>query len=222
MNKVLLPLGADPVLTWSVRTALTLPEVTRVLLVVAPGEAEAVTATVAPVLAGAHVDVEVGVVEGGATRHASEWNALRVLAPAIEAGELDVVVMHDGARPLAGAALFAATVAAAREHGGAIPVVPLTGLLRTDLHAVPAGLVGVQTPQSFRADALLDAYRRAAETGFEGTDTASCFREYAGEYAAAHARPPLRVVGVPGSPRNLKITFPEDVALAARLAHRRD
>ena len=207
-NKVLLPLRDVPVLAWSVRTALALPGVHRVVLVVAAGERDDVAAAVAPHLG----EREVLVVDGGATRHDSEANALRVLAPAIEAGEVDVVAVHDAARPLAGAALFAATIAAAREQGGAIPVVPLTHLLPRD--ADPARkderqvqLAGVQTPQAFRAPELLAAYRRSAQDGFVGTDTEASLRRYGG----------LRVVAVPGSPLNLKITFPEDVTLAARL-----
>ena len=66
---------------------------------------------------------------GGATRHDSEWRALQALAAEIDAGELDVVAVHDGARPLAGPDLFAAVLAAAREHGGALPGRPAPGLL---------------------------------------------------------------------------------------------
>ncbi|MBZ5738562.1 IspD/TarI family cytidylyltransferase [Nocardioides mangrovi] len=203
-NKVLLPLGDAPVLAWSVRAALALDDVRRVLVVVRDGEQEAVAAALAPHLG----DGEVGLVEGGATRHASEWAALEALAPEIDAGGIDVVAIHDGARPLAGAGLFEATLAAAREHGGAIPVVRLPGLLALDGHALPAELDGVQTPQAFRAGALLAAYTAAASDGFEGTDTAACWSRYAG----------LPVAAVPSSAANLKVTFPEDLALALRLA----
>ncbi len=201
-NKVLLPLGDRPVLAWSVRDALALADVRRVLVVVRPGEDDAVAAALSPHLGRA----EIGVVEGGATRHGSEWNALRALAPEIEAGEVDVVAIHDGARPLAGAALFAATIDAARERGGAIPVVPLPGLLALDGRTLPE-LDGVQTPQAFRARELLAAYARADAERFDGTDTAACWARYAG----------LPVVAVPSGPRNLKVTFPEDLALADRL-----
>jgi len=207
-NKVLLPLRGLPVLSWSVRTALALPGVHRVVLVVAAGEHDDVAAAVGPHLG----ERDVLVVDGGATRHDSEANALRVLAPEIEAGEIDVVAVHDGARPLASVELFAATIAAAREHGGAIPVVPLPHLLPRDPGAGPGTdahtvLAGVQTPQAFRAPELLAAYRRSARDGFVGTDTEASLRRYGD----------LRVVAVPSSPLNLKITFPEDVELAARL-----
>jgi 2-C-methyl-D-erythritol 4-phosphate cytidylyltransferase len=201
-NKVLLPLAGLPVLAWSVRDAVGLSGVHRVLVVVRPGELDDVSAALAPHLGGG----EIGIVEGGATRHASEWSALRALRPEIEAGEVDVVAIHDGARPLAGGALFAATIEAAREHGGAIPVVRLEGLLSVD-GDLAGELDGVQTPQAFRAIDLLAAYDRAEADGFDGTDTAASF---------ARATD-LPIVAVPGTPRNLKITFPEDLSLAERL-----
>ena len=208
-NKVLLPLGDRPVLAWSVRDAAALHDagpnqVVRVLVVVRPGERDDVAAALTPYLG----DDEVGLVEGGETRHASEWAALRALGPEIEAGEVDVVAIHDGARPLAGRELFAATIAAARESGGAIPVVPLPGLLARDGRDLPPELDGVQTPQAFRAPDLVAAYTAAAAEGFEGTDTAACWARYSD----------LPVAAVPSTPGNLKITFPEDLALALRLA----
>lgn len=204
VNKVLLPLGDVPVLVWSLQAAWALPDLARVVLVVRPDEREAVADAVVPHLG----DREVDVVDGGATRHASEWHALQYLAPAIESGEVDVVAIHDGARPLAGTALFAATIAAARQNGGALPVVRLTHLVyAVSDQPAPDELVGVQTPQAFRADVLLSAYRAAEADGFEGTDTASCLEKYAD----------LRIAAVPGSSHNVKITFPEDVDLAASL-----
>jgi 2-C-methyl-D-erythritol 4-phosphate cytidylyltransferase len=87
-------------------------------------------------------------------------------------------------------------------------VVPLGHLVRAaDAASAGADLVGVQTPQAFRAADLLAAYTAADADGFEGTDTASCLERYGR----------VRVVAVPGSPLNLKITFPEDVDLAEAL-----
>lgn len=202
-NKVLLPLGDSTVLGHSVRSVLAVADVTRLVIGVRPGDEADVRRAVAPLL-GAH---EVRLVAGGASRHASEWAALRVLTAEVEAGEVDVVAVHDGARPLAGPGLLGATLAAAREHGGALPVVELPGLIGRDLRPVASHLVGVQTPQAFRAAPLLDAHRRAAADGFESTDTAACFERFCD----------LPVVAVPGGAANLKVTFPEDVALAERL-----
>ncbi|WP_296602536.1 2-C-methyl-D-erythritol 4-phosphate cytidylyltransferase [Nocardioides sp.] len=204
-NKVLLSLGDRPLLAWSVCDALALEDVRRVLVVVRPGEGDLVGAALAPYLGAG----EVGVVEGGATRHGSESNALRALAPEVESGAIDVIAIHDGARPLAGRELFAATIEAARARGGAIPVVRLPGLLALDGRGLPE-LDGVQTPQAFRARELLAAYAAADADRFDGTDTAACWSRYTD----------LPVVAVGSSPRNLKVTFPEDLALADRLADR--
>lgn len=206
-NKVLLPLGDRPVLAWSLTDVLALPDVRRVVLVVRPGEAAAVGAALAPYLG----EREVLVVDGGPTRHASEWQAVQVLAPAVDAGEIDLVAIHDGARPLAGRPLWESVLSAAREHGGAIPVAPLAGLVTTGLRPVAGELAGVQTPQAFAAPALVDAYRLAAADGFEATDTAGCLARYA----------EVRIAAVRSGPGNLKITFPEDLRLAGALADSR-
>ena len=204
VNKVLLPLGDTTVLGHSVRAVLGSGEpVTRLVIGVRAGDEDAVRDAVAPLL-GAH---EARLVVGGATRHATEWATLQALAEDVDAGEVDVIAVHDGARPLAGSALFEATIAAAREHGGALPVVDLPGLVGRDLRRASAGLAGVQTPQAFRAVPLLEAHRRAAADGFESTDTAACFERYTD----------LPVVAVRGGATNLKVTFPEDVAVAERL-----
>ncbi len=202
-NKVLLPLGGSTVLGRSVTTVLAVPDVTRLVIGVRAGDEDAVREAIAPLLG----DREVRLVPGGATRHASEWAALQALADDIDSGTVDVIAVHDGARPLASPDLFEATIAAAREHGGALPVVELPGLLGRDLRPVADHLAGVQTPQAFRAGPLLAAHRRAAADGFESTDTAACFERYAD----------LPVFAVHGGATNLKVTFPEDLVTAERL-----
>lgn len=207
VNKVLLPLAGRPLLAWSLAHALDATGVDRVVVVTAPGERDEVAAGLSPYLPDGEGPPEVALVDGGPTRHASEWNALRAIAAHVEDGTTDVVAIHDGARPLADAALLDAVVAAAHTHGGALPATPTTGLLTRSLQAVPERLVGVQTPQAFRAGPLLAAYRAAGADGFEGTDTAATFERYAG----------LPVVAVPSPSTNLKVTWPEDLALAEGL-----
>lgn len=209
-NKVLLPLDGRPLLAWSVRDALALAAVDPVVVVCRPGERDDVGAALAPYVG----DRELLLVDGGTTRHRSERAALDLLAARIDAGEVDVVAIHDGARPLAGADLFGRVIAAAREHGGAVPVQPLPGLLPRDPAAgdpTRDELVGVQTPQAFRAEPLLAAYRRAAADGFEGTDTAACLERYAD----------LALQAVPSSPANLKVTYSDDLGAAEALVSER-
>ena len=191
-NKVLLPMAGRAVLAWSVRAALAVDGVRTVVVVCRPEDRDAVAAAVTPELG----EREVVVVDGGASRHGSEDAALAVLAPAIETGEIDVVALHDAARPLADPALFALTIATAREHGSAVPTVVLPGLTDRD----PAR-------RALRADVLLSSYRAAAGDGFEGTDTAACLERYAD----------LPITAVAGSPRNLKVTYAEDLPVAEAL-----
>jgi len=203
-NKVLLPLAGRRVFTWSIRWARLLPSVTHTVLVIRDQDRASVLATVDREVEGP----DLAVVTGGDSRHSSEWQALQELAPAIEAGDIDVVVIHDAARPLARTSLFSAVIGAAVEHGGAIPVRLQSNLTGLDPSVPPPGhVVAVQTPQAFRARPLLEAYRRAHEEGFVGTDTASCMERYTDV--------PVRCVD--GDAGNIKITFPEDLFLAERL-----
>ncbi len=208
-NKVHLPLAGRSVLAWSLAAFAGCPGVGPLVLVVRDGERAAAEAVLAREVDAAGVEI----VGGGASRQESELAGLRALAGRIGAGALDLVAVHDGARPLVPADLVARVLAAAREHGGAVP-----GLARDDLAAAtpdgtgvtgPAtGLVAVQTPQAFRAGALLAAYEQAAREGFAGTDTAACVARFA---------PDLDVRWVPGDQRNFKITYPHDLALAERV-----
>ena len=91
--------------------------------------------------------------------------------------------------------------------GGAIPVARLDDLVAADGSDLPAVLVGVQTPQAFRAGDLLDAHRAAAADGFEATDTAGILAAYTD----------LTVAAVDSTERNLKLTVADDVAVAEAL-----
>ena len=212
-NKVYLPLAGRTVLSWSVNTLASVPEVEVVVLVTRPADREFVER----MLAG-EVPAGVEVVAGGASRQESELCGLRALADRIRAAAIDTVLIHDGARPLISAALADAVLTAARRHGGAIPGLPRTDLARIEsagderlIGGAGAGLVAVQTPQGFAAAPLLLAYELAERDGYAGTDTASCVQHYTD----------LPVHWVPGEQRNLKITYPHDLQVAeAVLAHR--
>jgi 2-C-methyl-D-erythritol 4-phosphate cytidylyltransferase len=148
-------------------------------------------------------------VPGGATRSASVRAGLAALAPTIE-----IVVVHDAARPLADTAVFDRVIVAVRQGAdGAVPGVPIADTVKrvgTDgrvTGTIPRDeLVAVQTPQAFRADVL----RAAHATEPEGTDDAAVV-EHAGG----------RVVVVAGAPDNFKITSPEDLDRAAEVVARR-
>ncbi|MBX7434998.1 2-C-methyl-D-erythritol 4-phosphate cytidylyltransferase [Mycobacterium sp. Y57] len=212
-NKAYLPLAGRSMLAWSLATPAALPEVARTVLVYRRGERDVASATVERELK----DTAVELVEGGDTRHGSELNVLRHLAPDIEAGAVDVVGIHDAARPLARPDMFTTAISLARSHGGALPALPIGQLATVDgpgLRSVaPMGrLVRVQTPQAFRARELLQAYRCAEHDGFEGTDTSSCVAHYTD----------IEVQTFPGCATNLKVTYARDLDVAERLLSDRD
>ena len=144
-------------------------------------------------------------VPGGATRSAS----VRAGLAALEASgaDIDVVLVHDAARPLASRALFDAVIAAVR--AGADAVVPGVAvadtLKRVDGDRVVStvdrdSVVAVQTPQGFRAAAL----RAAHAAGGDATDDAALVEAAGGT-----------VVWVPGEATNFKVTEPADLERAA-------
>ena len=143
------------------------------------------------------------VVTGGDTRSASVRAGLSAVPTSAE-----VVLIHDAARPLASPALFEQVIEAVR--AGADAAVP--GIAVTDTIRHRSGglvdrdeLIAVQTPQGFRASKLRAAHR----DGAEATDDATLVEAAGG-----------KVVIVPGESTNLKITHPEDLAVARALVDR--
>jgi 2-C-methyl-D-erythritol 4-phosphate cytidylyltransferase len=141
------------------------------------------------------------VTTGGSTRAESVRRGLAHV-PA----DAEVVIVHDAARPLATAALFAAVAAQISEGAdAAVPGIPVTDTIKR----VSAGIVretverselaAVQTPQAFRAEVL----RRAHAAGADATDDAALVEALGAE-----------VVVVPGETANLKITHPHDLLVA--------
>jgi 2-C-methyl-D-erythritol 4-phosphate cytidylyltransferase len=213
-NKAYLPVAGRTMVAWSLDAAVSAPEIARTVLVYRRGERELATSTVERELLSATVEF----VEGGDSRHGSESNVLRYLATEIGSGAVDIVAIHDAARPVAGAQMFGTAVRVAREFGGAIPAIPATDMVAVgpDGHLKSLRdngiLVRVQTPQAFRAAPLLQAYLTADRNGFEGTDTSSCVEAFTD----------IDVRTYPGELRNLKVTYADDIAVAERLLTSRE
>jgi 2-C-methyl-D-erythritol 4-phosphate cytidylyltransferase/2-C-methyl-D-erythritol 2,4-cyclodiphosphate synthase len=152
-------------------------------------------------------------VAGGATRQASVRAGLEALC----SHGPEIVLVHDAARPFATPALVDRAIAAARKMGAAIPAIPVTDTVKTVDAAgnvtgtvERAGLRIVQTPQAFAFNPLIEAHRRAADTGrVDFTDDAA-LAEWAG----------LTVTTFEGEAANVKLTTSEDFfrAEAAQMA----
>jgi 2-C-methyl-D-erythritol 4-phosphate cytidylyltransferase len=204
-NKVYLPLGGRRIVTWSLELFRQVPDIGRLVLVVRDSDRE----LVGEILDRECPDVPVDVVTGGDTRHESEYRALLHLADDIRRGEIDIVLVHDAARPLTPVRVVEEVLATAMRTGGAIPALPLEDVAGVDAagrisEPDHTDLIRVQTPQAFRSTQLLAAYEAAAADGFAGTDTASCVERY--EDVAVHV--------VPGDARNLKVTYADDLFMA--------
>lgn len=144
-------------------------------------------------------------VTGGATRQESVKNGLDAL-PA----EADMVLIHDGARCLVDEATIRRCMAAVERTGTGVAAIPSVDTIKqVDDHwlvtATPdrASLRAVQTPQGFTVDLIRRAHQTALEDGFLGTDDASLVER----------------LGIPvqlteGSRSNIKLTTPEDIAMA--------
>ncbi len=145
---------------------------------------------------------------GGERRQDSVWQGFRLL----DAARTKLVLVHDGARPLAGADLISRVLAAASGKGAAVPVVPVEDTLKETADGRIMGTpdrprrVRAQTPQGFRYDVLLRALEAARADRFYGTDEAQLVERLGDEVAA-----------VEGDPRNLKITTPLDLVIAEAL-----
>lgn len=141
------------------------------------------------------------VVAGGETRFYSVKNGLARALPA------DLVAIHDGVRPLVTSKLIANGFDAAAKHGSAIPVVTPSESLRKirkeGSHPVDRSMHGlVQTPQTFKAKLIAEAYQQEFKPHF--TDDATVL-EATG----------ISVHLIDGIPQNIKLTTPFDLFLAA-------
>lgn len=175
------------------------PSVGGIVAVVPRAEVAAARSLLAP------VRKLVAVVPGGERRQDSVLEGLRQAPEGFDG----VVLVHDAARPLVEVSLVEAVCRAAAEVGAALPVLPLTdtvkrvrdGLVVATLDREELG--AAQTPQGFRLALLVAAYEAAFRDRVTLTDEAM---------AVERLGAPVRAI--PGSPRNRKITTPEDLAWA--------
>jgi 2-C-methyl-D-erythritol 4-phosphate cytidylyltransferase len=199
-DKVLLPLAGRPLLSYSIAAAESARSVVETIVV-----------------AGMHTKPQVErLLEAGG------WRKARQVAlggerrqDSVEAGlrlvsqEIDIVAVHDGARPLVTHDLFEACIDAAMEHGAAIAAVAVTDTLKRVRNGhvqetVPRDeMWAAQTPQAVRTELLRESFAFAHANRLEVTDEAGLLEAFG-----------VPVAVVPGSPRNLKITRPEDTVIA--------
>jgi 2-C-methyl-D-erythritol 4-phosphate cytidylyltransferase len=209
LPKQLLPLAGRALIEHSVAAFEQAPGVDAILVVMTAGHA----GQARDMLAGGGYRKVTGVIAGGRTRVESTWRAIEELGGA----ECDVL-FHDAARPLVDQEVIAACVAALAGHRAVGVAVPSSDTIALVSGGVMAGmprrdsLVRCQTPQGFRLSVIRQAHELAAADPRFGdlppTDDCGIVLRYL---------PEVKVHIVAGSERNIKITYPRDLAVAEAL-----
>ena len=208
MPKQLLTLGGKTLVERCVAAFQTAPGIDEILVVMARGY----TGQVTGLLADRYPKVT-GVIEGGRGRPDSVRAALAAIASRV--AEDCGVLLHDAARPLVDQRIIADCVAALTEHDAAGVAVPASDTMVVTGNGVMQSmprretLHRCQTPQCFRLSVISRAHElAAADPGFSPTDDCGVVMRYL---------PDVPVHIVPGSERNIKVTYPQDLAVAEAL-----
>jgi 2-C-methyl-D-erythritol 4-phosphate cytidylyltransferase/2-C-methyl-D-erythritol 2,4-cyclodiphosphate synthase len=225
VDKVDALLGGRPLLAWSLEAIAAAPEVERIVVVL--DEQRASDASRAwPAW---FPDKVIAAVAGGPERQLSVAAGVRALDAAPRATnkeafgapdrapDSNVVLIHDGARPLVSTALVSAVAQAAAGHGAALPILPIVDTVKhvdggfdgAEVGATVdrSGLAAAQTPQGVRRELLARAYAAfPPESAPTFTDEAALLEACA-----------IAVTSVAGEPRNLKVTRPSDLAFVREI-----
>ncbi|MBN1546526.1 MAG: 2-C-methyl-D-erythritol 4-phosphate cytidylyltransferase [Syntrophaceae bacterium] len=153
------------------------------------------------------------IVAGGAERQDSVYQGIQKLR-----AEHEIIVVHDGVRPLLDVALLERTIATAKEEGAAITAVPVKDTIKSvdnrgmvEMTLDRSRLYHVQTPQAFKREIIMKAYDKAYQDDFYGTDDASLVERLG---------MPVKIVM--GSYENIKLTTPEDLLYAEKILKLRE
>jgi 2-C-methyl-D-erythritol 4-phosphate cytidylyltransferase len=194
-----------PILAHTVRKFVACPLITEIVVSLRPEDMQ----WGADLLKAEAVMKPIRFVEGGDSRQHSVENALASLPP-----DTDLVAVHDAVRPFVDVDTIERVINEARQTGAAIVgIVPVDTVKLVHLNKIRQTLtrerlILTQTPQVFRYDLIREAFDKAREDGFIGTDESSLVERLER----------VEVSVVSGSERNIKITRPNDLELA-RLFH---
>lgn len=200
-RKQFMLLEGSPILLHTIRKFVSCDSVGEIVVALRRDD----MAWVGELLANERLGRPVRLVEGGDSRQQSVENALASLGP-----DTDLVAVHDAVRPFIDRERIDDVIRVAAETGAAIVgIVPIDTVKRVRKNKVRAtlpreDLILTQTPQVFRFDLLKQAFAKASEDGFFGTDESSLVERL----------DQVEVSVVQGSDRNIKITKPSDMDLA--------
>ncbi|MBR5913123.1 MAG: 2-C-methyl-D-erythritol 2,4-cyclodiphosphate synthase [Selenomonadaceae bacterium] len=205
-NKIFLELGGEPILIRTLKTFSQSPRINFLIVIVSENDVYAVE----NLLSTADDLKPYKIVVGGSERQYSIANGLKFLPD-----DAEIVLVHDAARPLVSLKVIEDVIDAAEKFGGAIAAVPEKNTIKfidgenfVTYTPPRSKLVEVQTPQGFRRELLLNAYKQAEADKFLGTDDSSLV-ERVGD----------KIKVVTSDYRNIKITTPEDLKIAESLVN---
>ena len=199
-NKVYFPIGGKPALSWALETLDNSDKIDSILLVVRDEDWEKTNNVIELVNPGKLS----GVTIGGNTRHESEYQGLTYLKERSDVSEEDLILIHDGARPLLPKYLLDELIDVAIKYGASAPGNNSNNLMKKEelnKKEMQETIVEIQTPQVFPASELWKAYELAKLDNWQSLDTTECVSKYS----------ELEAVVIPGDPRNMKVTFIEDI-----------
>jgi 2-C-methyl-D-erythritol 4-phosphate cytidylyltransferase len=206
-GKQYLPLRGEPVLAHALRAFQACFEVYQIIIVSAEVDIDRCRDLVKKYDFGKVTQI----IKGGEERQDSVFNALQVVPK-----QAEIVVVHDGARPLVTPEIIKRSLDELEGWDGVIVGVPAKDTLKlVEAQAVVETLDReriwqVQTPQVFRADLLTEAYRAAITKGYYGTDDAALMEQLG-----------YKIKVTMGSYENIKITTPEDLVIAEAILAQR-
>jgi len=199
-NKVYFPIGGKPALSWALETLDNSDKVDSILLVVRDEDWEKTNNVIELV----NPNKLSGVTIGGDTRHESEYQGLAYLKERPDVNEEDLILIHDGARPLLPSYLLDELINVAIKYGASAPGFNSDNLMKKEefkKEEIQETIVEIQTPQIFPASELWKSYELAKLDNWQAVDTTECVSKYS----------ELEAVVIPGDPRNMKVTFIEDI-----------
>lgn len=199
-NKVYFPIGGKPALSWPLETLDNSNKVDSIILVVRDEDWEKTNNVIQLV----NPKKLSGVTIGGNTRHESEYQGLLYLKERPDINEEDLILIHDGARPLLPSYLLDELIDVAKKYGASAPGYNSDNLMKKqefNKEEIQETIVEIQTPQIFPASELWKSYELAKLDKWQAVDTTECVSKYS----------ELEAVVIPGDPRNMKVTFIEDI-----------
>ena len=202
-DKILLPLGNQPVLAHTLRALELCPHITEIVVVTRRD----LIVPIGQLCRDYGFQKVTKVIPGGETRSHSVCSGIKEVSE-----KADLIAIHDGARPLVSQAVLDAVITRAAQCGAAAPAVPVKDTIKRAKDGVVTAtlerpeLFAIQTPQVFQADLIRTALDRALQENAVLTDD-----------CGAVERLGIGVALTQGDYRNLKLTTPEDIAMAEAL-----